>query len=97
MIRHVDLGDCRFARSRYLKVLIDKHEIAFAGNSKLRIYGTLNCKSGKRLKSQNRVFFKNKEEAVNFGYRPCSNCMHEFYKIWRAGRITIMNDDFRFF
>jgi hypothetical protein len=24
-----------------------KHEILFAGNSKLKIYGTLHCKSGK--------------------------------------------------
>lgn len=84
MITHFDLGDSRFARSRNLKILIDKHEIVLAGNSKFKIYGKLNCKSGKRMKMQNRVFFINKAEAASLGYRPCGNCMSECYKFWKA-------------
>jgi methylphosphotriester-DNA--protein-cysteine methyltransferase len=55
--------------------LIRKDEIKFAGNSKLKIYGTLRCHSGKRMKKENRVFFRDEAEAINYGFRPCGNCM----------------------
>lgn len=84
MIRHNDLGISEFKLIRKLKLMIDKHEIVLAGNFKLKIYGTLNCKSGKRMKLQNRVFFCNKEEAFTLGFRPCGNCLPEFYKTWKA-------------
>jgi hypothetical protein len=35
-----------------LKSKIKQQEILFAGNSKLKIYGTLHCKSGKRMKKK---------------------------------------------
>jgi len=35
----------------------------------------LNCHSGKRMKKENRVFFKNENEAISLGFRPCKNCM----------------------
>jgi methylphosphotriester-DNA--protein-cysteine methyltransferase len=84
MIRHTELGHHPFKRSRQLKLLLDKHAIAFAGNSKLKIYGTLNCSSGKRMKAQNRVFFISEEEALQLGYRPCGHCMLNAYKQWKA-------------
>ncbi|MDB5018294.1 MAG: metal-binding protein [Mucilaginibacter sp.] len=84
MIRHTELGDTPFKRSRQLKVLLNNNEIAFAGNSKLRIYGTLDCFSGKRMKVQNRVFFKSEEEARQLSYRPCGHCLYKEYKIWKG-------------
>ena len=54
-----------------------------AGNERLKIYGTLGCKSGKRMKRQNRVFFLAEKEAIKEGFRPCGNCLKERYKNWR--------------
>ncbi|MBT3398296.1 metal-binding protein [archaeon] len=45
-----------------------------AGYRKMKIFGTLDCKSGMRMKKENRVFFKDLEAAVLCGYRPCKNC-----------------------
>ncbi len=84
MIQHSDMGDSAFKRSRQLKVLIDNGEIRLAGNRKLKIYGTLNCASGKRMRMDNRVFFKSEEEAINIGYRPCGHCMRKAYLQWKA-------------
>ena len=84
MITHNDLGDKSIARTRQLKMLIDKGEVQLAGNIKLKIYGKLNCRSGKRMKAENRVFFKSKVEAKVNGYRPCGHCMHEEYLLWKA-------------
>jgi len=86
MIKHADLGGYPFQRSRNLKLLLDKNEIVLAGNSKLKIYGTLNCSSGKRMKVQNRVFFSALSEAVELDYRPCGNCLQEEYKYWKASQ-----------
>ena len=36
------------------------------------------------MKEENRVFFKNEEEAIQNGYRPCAHCLPEKYKIWKA-------------
>ena len=83
MIGHLELGDTVFRRSRRLKSLIDEGKIQFAGNSKLKIYGTLRCASGKRMKTENRAFFKSAEEAINEGYRPCGHCMREEYLRWK--------------
>jgi methylphosphotriester-DNA--protein-cysteine methyltransferase len=55
--------------------LIRKGKIKFAGNVKLKIYGTLRCRFGKRMKKENRVFFESEEEAISFGFRPCGNCI----------------------
>ncbi|MEO5889870.1 MAG: Ada metal-binding domain-containing protein [Ferruginibacter sp.] len=64
--------------------LIRKGHIIFGGNSRLKIYGKLNCSSGKRMKSENRVFFTTEQEAINAGYRPCGNCMKEKYNKWKV-------------
>jgi methylphosphotriester-DNA--protein-cysteine methyltransferase len=84
MIHHPDLGNIAFTRSRKLKLLIDQKQVQFGGNVKLKIYGTLSCGSGKRMKPQNRVFFASADEAVSMGYRPCGHCMKKAYKKWKA-------------
>jgi methylphosphotriester-DNA--protein-cysteine methyltransferase len=84
MIKHIDLGDTAFGRSRKLKELINKGEILLAGNKKLKIYGTLNCTSGKRMKTENRVFFESQKEAEGVGYRPCGHCMRAAYLQWKV-------------
>ena len=60
--------------------------ICFGGNLKLKIYGRLDCNSGKRMKKENRVFFKSKIEAVQLGFRPCGHCMNKEYKDWKKGK-----------
>ena len=84
MIKHTELGDTAFKRTRRLKKLIDSDEIRLAGNSKLKIYGTFCCASGKRMKVENRVFFQSEEEARSKGYRPCGHCMRGAYLQWKA-------------
>ena len=74
MVRHIMIND-----SEMLKA-IKSGLIRYGGHRKQRIYGTLICQSGKRMKRQNRVFFKNRKDAINNGYRPCGNCMNESYK-----------------
>ena len=81
MISHKDLS---------IKELLRKFkqgEITLGGNRQLKIYGTLQCKSGKRMKKENRVFFSSENEALNAGYRPCGHCMKNKYKLWKDGLI----------
>ncbi|MEF9477988.1 metal-binding protein [Chryseobacterium sp. 1B4] len=66
-----------------LRSKIHSREICFGGNKKLKIYGLLGCKSGKRMKMENRVFFKDEEEALQNSYRPCGHCMREAYQQWK--------------
>jgi methylphosphotriester-DNA--protein-cysteine methyltransferase len=81
MISHIDVG------SR-LKQMIRAGEISLGGYKKGKIYGTLRCGSGKRMKKENRVFFKDEEDAVFHGYRPCAHCMPEKYKHWKNAQST---------
>jgi methylphosphotriester-DNA--protein-cysteine methyltransferase len=81
MINHTSLGDTHFRRSRKLKQLINDGLIAYAGNRKLKIYGTLKCSSGKRMKLENRVFFNTIDETLSDGYRPCGHCMRNAYRL----------------
>lgn len=57
----------------------------YAGWKIGKIFGTLYCKSGMKMKKENRVFFHNIEDAIKEGYRPCKNCKplseKEFEKI----------------
>ena len=82
MIRHESLGN-GFLASKSLHNLIRAGQISFAGNSKLKIYGTIGCETGKRMKSVNRVFFSSIKEAAAAGYRPCGNCMRSQYLLWK--------------
>jgi len=83
MILHAELGKNREERSRALYVLIKSGQVTIDGNRKLKIYGALDCSSGKRMKVENRVFFASIEEAIKAGYRPCGHCMHDDYIDWR--------------
>jgi hypothetical protein len=86
MFQHIQLGKVAFTRSRKLSLLIAAGEIRLGGNSKLKIYGTLSCQSGKRMKPANRVFFSSEQEAIGSGYRPCGHCMKEAYQSWQKTR-----------
>ena len=77
MIRHLEL------KNKELASLIKEKNIRIGGNVKLKIYGTLHCKSGKRMKQENRVFFSSAQDAKNEGYRPCGHCMNNDYLIWK--------------
>jgi hypothetical protein len=70
-----------------LRRLIRRKEIALGGNVKLNIYGTLHCRSGKRMKKENRVFFRSPAEAIQGGFRPCGHCLPRDYKNWKNGLI----------
>lgn len=83
MIHHTDLGPTPFGRNRVLSTLIINGDITLGGYKKGKIYGTLSCGSGKRIKTENRVFFSNEQEAVAEGYRPCGNCMPQQYQSWK--------------
>lgn len=89
MIAHIDLGETVFSRSRKLKGLINADQIRFGGNKLLKIYGTLSCSSGKRMKVENRVFFESEAEAINAGYRPCGHCMRAEYSTWKQADASL--------
>src|SRR5436190_20537362 len=77
MIKHTEIND------KVLHAAIKQGRFLFGGNIKLKIYGRLDCLSGKRLGKANRVFFVSETEAVMQGYRPCGHCMNAAYKQWK--------------
>lgn len=77
MIAHVNIS------KEDLRSLIDTEKVTFAGNTSLKIYGLLSCTSGRRMKKENRVFFKDEEEAWREGFRPCGGCMRAAYLEWK--------------
>jgi len=79
----MDLGAGPEERRKKLRALIRNGQVKWGGNRRLKIYGTLSCSSGKRMKVENRVFFETEQEAVNTGYRPCGHCMAEEYRQWK--------------
>ncbi|MBC7830089.1 MAG: metal-binding protein [Chitinophagaceae bacterium] len=81
MIRHEEISDSD------LRDEIRRRSVCLAGNSALKIYGILNCASGKRMKKKNRVFFRSFKEANELGFRPCGHCMKEEYKKWKNGSV----------
>ena len=81
MIRHIAIMD-EDVRSK-----IRSKEICLGGNRKLKIYGSLHCSSGKKMKMENRVFFVSEKEAVKNGFRPCGHCMKAAYQKWKNGSI----------
>ena len=63
----------------------------FGGNSKLKIYGRLDCPSAlstiRRFPGsyeKSRVFFADEKTALAAGYRPCGNCLREKYREYMA-------------
>jgi methylphosphotriester-DNA--protein-cysteine methyltransferase len=83
MILHETITD------RELFAMLRRGHFVLGGNKKLKIYGTLRCKSGKRMKRENRVFFSTEKEALGFGYRPCKNCLG------KVSKKRIVNGDVR--
>lgn len=81
MVIHSEISD-----SELFKKLLRK-EICYGANRNLKIYGTLNCASGKRMKRENRVFFTSEKEALQNEFRPCGHCMKQEYKKWKDGFI----------
>ncbi|MBS1544209.1 MAG: metal-binding protein [Bacteroidetes bacterium] len=57
-----------------LRQMIRDGRVVLGGNLRLKIYGTLDCSSGKRMKRENRVFFSSEVEAIEAGYRRCKKC-----------------------
>lgn len=84
MTPHTDLGLTRFARLRALVPLIRGGEITLGGHRPGKLYGRLDCRAGKRMNDENRVFFRDKTEAVEQGYRPCAVCMPIAYRTWKS-------------
>lgn len=78
MIRHHLLSEEMFK-------LLKSGAVTLAGNWKLKVYGLLNCSSGKRMKKENRVFFKDETEAKELDFRPCGHCMQKEYVKWKSG------------
>lgn len=66
-----------------LRSMIRDGRVKFGGYLPGRIYGKISCKSGKRMKRENRVFFASENEAVRAGFRPCGNCMRKAYREWK--------------
>jgi methylphosphotriester-DNA--protein-cysteine methyltransferase len=81
MVAHDEIADVALRSS------IKQKRINFGGNRRLKIYGTLSCASGKRMKRENRVFFCSEAEAIENGYRPCGKCMPHKYKTWKNGSV----------
>ena len=76
MIKHADISTVE------LKKHFKNKDICLGGNARLKIYGLLKCTSGKRMKKENRVFFRSVDEALQHGYRPCGHCLRTAYKQW---------------
>jgi methylphosphotriester-DNA--protein-cysteine methyltransferase len=81
MINHTDIN------ATDLRKLIRRKKILLGGNRKLKIYGTLNCRSGKRMKRESRVFFTSINDATENDYRPCGHCLYTEYKKWENGSV----------
>lgn len=81
MILHNEISDSDlFYRLR-------QRGVCFGGNRKLKIYGTLSCASGRKMKRDHRVFFSSESEAIENGFRPCGHCMKAKYQDWKRGPI----------
>lgn len=86
MLQHKDLTP------HQLFIHIRHRHIAWAGNSKLKIYGKLTCRAGKRMKKINRVFFIAEYDALRAGFRPCAACMPQAYRQWKSARSRLKNE-----
>ncbi|RDY60102.1 Ada metal-binding domain-containing protein [Flagellimonas nanhaiensis] len=85
MLFHAELSSIELFKA------IKQKEILWAGNKKLKIYGTLGCKSGNRMKTENRVFFKSEDEAILEGFRPCGHCLRSKYVDWKNNKVIFDN------
>jgi hypothetical protein len=62
----------------------------FGGNTRMKIYGRLDCPSALRAigrgrtYAQYRVFFADEATAIATGFRPCAVCLRAAYDKWKA-------------
>ena len=78
MIHHRAIADAD------LRALIKSGQIRLAGNARLKIYGRLDCATGKRMRRENRVFFADEAVALAAGYHPCGSCLRADYLRWKS-------------
>lgn len=72
---------------RHGGVVKTKRPGKYAGSKRQKIFGRLDCPSGKRLlKKENRVFFADWEDAIEAGFRPCLHCKP--HKIKRGEKLS---------
>lgn len=58
------------------------------GNSKLKVYGKVDCPNVLCYRDTKLdVFFENKEVANKLGYRPCAVCMRKEYLKWKESKM----------
>jgi hypothetical protein len=86
MISHLSITD------QQLRRLIKTGQIACAGHGPARIFGRLDCRSGKRMHRRNRVFFIDPGEALAQGFRPCGHCLPLAYRQWRSAKPVTLED-----
>ena len=51
-----------------------QEDAKYIGNSETKVFHTLDCGHGKRIKKENRVYFKTRAEAIEAEYTPCKVC-----------------------
>ncbi|HVI48732.1 MAG TPA: Ada metal-binding domain-containing protein [Chitinophaga sp.] len=83
MYHHTELGNSAEERGKRVRSLIRTGGVTLGGHRPSKIYGLLTCKAGKRMKPDNRMFFRDEQEALVAGYRPCGACLPEKYKVWK--------------
>ena len=81
MIYHLQISD------RELRIKMREGVICYGGHQRFKIYGTMRCSSGKRMKRENRVLFTGREQAADKGFRPCGHCLPAAYQKWKDGFI----------
>lgn len=54
----------------------DKNDITkdFCGNKNSKVFHNSSCGSVSKMKEENKVYFKNRDEFINNGYKPCNSC-----------------------
>ena len=57
------------------KTVTQKKETGFVGSSESKVYHKASCQFAKKIKPENLVKFKTREEAVKAGYLPCKKCI----------------------
>ncbi len=58
------------------------------------VYGRLDCPAALRALEApthasyelHRVFFRNEDDAIAAGFRPCGRCLPEKFAVWKAGK-----------
>jgi methylphosphotriester-DNA--protein-cysteine methyltransferase len=78
VIRHDAITDAA------LRAHLRDGSLTLAGNRRLKIYGRLDCRAGRRMARGTRVFFANHAAAEDVGYRPCAHCLPAAYDVWKS-------------